>query len=65
MLVYVCCLLGLLYDYLGSYNVAFHVAGVPPIIGALLMFFIPRHKQVIIIHKAVSIFWSTRLSLEA
>ncbi|ESO87231.1 hypothetical protein LOTGIDRAFT_107137 [Lottia gigantea] len=37
---------GLLYDYLGSYKVAFHVAGVPPIVGALCMLCIPRTKQV-------------------
>ncbi|KAK0048377.1 monocarboxylate transporter 10 [Biomphalaria pfeifferi] len=35
---------GLLYDHLGSYNIAFHIAGCPPIIGALIMFFIPRTK---------------------
>uniref|UniRef100_A0A0B7AVE6 Major facilitator superfamily (MFS) profile domain-containing protein n=1 Tax=Arion vulgaris TaxID=1028688 RepID=A0A0B7AVE6_9EUPU len=33
---------GLLYDHMGTYNIAFHVAGCPPIIGALLMFFIPK-----------------------
>lgn len=39
-------LLGFLYDYLGSYTIAFHAAGTPPIIGACLMFFIPQPKQV-------------------
>lgn len=38
---------GLLYDYLGSYDIAFHVAGCPPIIGALIMFFIPKTKQMV------------------
>ncbi|CAG5133249.1 unnamed protein product, partial [Candidula unifasciata] len=33
---------GFLYDHLGTYNIAFHIAGCPPILGALLMFFIPR-----------------------
>ncbi|ESO87229.1 hypothetical protein LOTGIDRAFT_107307 [Lottia gigantea] len=37
---------GLLYDYLGNYKIAFHVAGIPPIIGALCMFLIPAKKQV-------------------
>ena len=32
---------GWLYDALGSYDVAFHVAGVPIIIGALILLFIP------------------------
>ncbi|XP_046550192.1 monocarboxylate transporter 10-like [Haliotis rubra] len=36
---------GLLYDHLGSYNIAFHCAGAPPIIGAIIMFLIPRTKQ--------------------
>ncbi|KAH9525015.1 hypothetical protein Btru_000111 [Bulinus truncatus] len=35
---------GLLYDHLGTYNIAFHIAGCPPILGALIMFFIPRTK---------------------
>ncbi|XP_059166367.1 monocarboxylate transporter 10-like [Physella acuta] len=35
---------GMLYDSLGSYNIAFHVAGCPPVLGALIMFFIPRTK---------------------
>lgn len=33
---------GLLYDHLGTYNIAFHIAGCPPILGAILMFFIPK-----------------------
>lgn len=37
-------LAGLLFDNLGTYNIAFHLAGCPPIIGALIMFFIPRTK---------------------
>nr|KAG5696798.1 hypothetical protein BaRGS_012821 [Batillaria attramentaria] len=37
---------GILYDHMGSYRIAFHVAGAPPIIGALIMFLIPRHKEV-------------------
>ncbi|KAK6188846.1 hypothetical protein SNE40_004941 [Patella caerulea] len=33
---------GALFDYLGSYNIAFHIAGIPPIVGALSMFAIPK-----------------------
>ena len=40
------CIPGFLYDKLGDYKVAFHVAGAPPILGALLMFFIPKVTQV-------------------
>lgn len=36
---------GLLYDKLHSYEVAFVAAGVPPILGAIVMCFIPRVKQ--------------------
>ncbi|XP_061479613.1 monocarboxylate transporter 10 [Rhineura floridana] len=32
---------GILHDYLGTYDVAFFLAGVPPIIGAVVLFFIP------------------------
>lgn len=35
---------GLLYDHFGTYNIALHLAGIPPIIGAALMFFIPKTK---------------------
>ncbi|RUS74853.1 hypothetical protein EGW08_017377 [Elysia chlorotica] len=35
---------GMLYDHFGSYNIAFHLAGIPPIIGAVVMFFIPKTK---------------------
>lgn len=37
---------GALYDSMGSYKVAFHAAGAPPILGAILMFLIPKVKQV-------------------
>ena len=37
---------GFLYDEMGDYKIAFHVAGAPPILGALLMFFIPKVTQV-------------------
>ena len=37
---------GLLYDKLHSYEIAFVAAGVPPVLGALVMCFIPRVKQV-------------------
>lgn len=40
---------GLLYDHLGTYNIAFHIAGCPPILGALLMFFIPKATPVSIV----------------
>ena len=30
---------------MGSYTIAFHAAGAPPIIGAIIMFFIPKVKQ--------------------
>lgn len=36
----------MLYDKLHSYEVAFVAAGVPPILGAIVMCFIPRVKQV-------------------
>ncbi|XP_071115322.1 uncharacterized protein [Haliotis cracherodii] len=32
---------GFMYDALGSYNVAFHVAGIPVLAGALILFLIP------------------------
>jgi len=32
---------GWLYDVTGSYNIAFHIAGVPIILGAVIFFFIP------------------------
>ncbi|XP_049597505.1 monocarboxylate transporter 8 [Syngnathus scovelli] len=32
---------GLLHDYFGDYTVAFSVAGVPPIIGGVVLFFVP------------------------
>ncbi|XP_074943556.1 monocarboxylate transporter 10 [Phalacrocorax aristotelis] len=32
---------GLLYDHLGTYDVAFYLAGVPPIIGGVILCFIP------------------------
>ena len=34
--------LGWMYDHLGDYTAAFLVAGIPPIVGALLMFIIYR-----------------------
>ncbi|XP_054647480.1 monocarboxylate transporter 8 [Dunckerocampus dactyliophorus] len=42
---------GLLHDYFGNYTVAFSVAGVPPVIGGVVLFFVPlihrrlRHGQ--------------------
>ncbi|CAH1799429.1 unnamed protein product [Owenia fusiformis] len=36
---------GLLYDHMHTYRIAFHIAGAPPLIGALLMFLIPRVRQ--------------------
>jgi len=36
---------GLLYDHLHNYSVAFVLAGVPPILGACLMFIIRRYPQ--------------------
>ncbi|XP_029020782.1 monocarboxylate transporter 8 [Betta splendens] len=32
---------GLLHDYSGNYTVAFSVAGVPPIVGGMVLFFVP------------------------
>jgi MCP family monocarboxylic acid transporter-like MFS transporter 10 len=37
---------GLMYDYMHSYTVAFFVAGAPPIIGATVLFLMPKHHQV-------------------
>ncbi|XP_050400283.1 monocarboxylate transporter 10 isoform X2 [Patella vulgata] len=36
---------GALYDNLGSYPIAFHLAGVPPVIGALGMFFVKKKPR--------------------
>ncbi|GAB1605526.1 monocarboxylate transporter 10-like isoform X2 [Argonauta hians] len=36
---------GFLFDRMKTYNVAFHVAGTTPIVGSLLMFFIPKITQ--------------------
>ncbi|XP_051513644.1 monocarboxylate transporter 8-like [Myxocyprinus asiaticus] len=32
---------GLLHDYFGNYHVAFYLAGVPPVVGGIVMFFVP------------------------
>lgn len=32
---------GLLHDYFGNYTVAFSLAGVPPLVGGLVLFFVP------------------------
>ncbi|KAM6953491.1 monocarboxylate transporter 8 [Aplochiton taeniatus] len=32
---------GLLHDYFGNYNIAFYLAGVPPMVGGLVLFFVP------------------------
>ncbi|XP_029368126.1 monocarboxylate transporter 8 [Echeneis naucrates] len=34
-------LVGLLHDYFGNYTVAFSLAGVPPIVGGVVLFFVP------------------------
>ncbi|KAM3867147.1 monocarboxylate transporter 8 [Diretmus argenteus] len=34
-------LAGLLHDYFGNYTVAFSLAGVPPMVGAVVLFFVP------------------------
>ncbi|XP_045197164.2 monocarboxylate transporter 10-like isoform X2 [Mercenaria mercenaria] len=36
---------GQLYDTMGNYNLAFHIAGAPPILGAVIMFLIPKVEQ--------------------
>ncbi len=36
---------GLLHDYFGNYYVAFYLAGVPPIVGGIVMFFVPLVHQ--------------------
>uniref|UniRef100_A0A671LHH1 Monocarboxylate transporter 8-like n=1 Tax=Sinocyclocheilus anshuiensis TaxID=1608454 RepID=A0A671LHH1_9TELE len=36
---------GLLHDYFGNYHVAFYLAGVPPIVGGIVMFFVPLVHQ--------------------
>ncbi|KAG9263783.1 monocarboxylate transporter 8 [Astyanax mexicanus] len=37
---------GLLHDYFGNYHVAFYLAGVPPIVGGIVLFFVPLvHKR--------------------
>lgn len=32
---------GLLHDYFGNYTVAFSLAGVPPMVGGVVLFFVP------------------------
>lgn len=32
---------GLLHDYFGNYTVAFSLAGVPPVVGGVVLFFVP------------------------
>ncbi|CAI9737045.1 monocarboxylate transporter 10-like [Octopus vulgaris] len=36
---------GFLYDKMRNYNIAFHIAGTTPILGSLIMFFIPKITQ--------------------
>ncbi|KAG9346538.1 hypothetical protein JZ751_006849 [Albula glossodonta] len=36
---------GLLHDYCGNYHMAFYLAGVPPIVGALVLLFVPLYHQ--------------------
>ncbi|KAJ8246917.1 hypothetical protein GJAV_G00256770 [Gymnothorax javanicus] len=36
---------GLLRDYFGNYHLAFYLAGVPPIVGALVLFFVPLYYR--------------------
>ncbi|CAD5115824.1 DgyrCDS4764 [Dimorphilus gyrociliatus] len=36
---------GFLYDYLKSYDVAFWSAGIPPLLGALLLFLMPKYES--------------------
>ncbi|XP_014054393.1 monocarboxylate transporter 8 [Salmo salar] len=36
---------GLLHDYCGDYNVAFYLAGGPPIVGGMVLFFVPLIHQ--------------------
>ncbi|KAK3096944.1 hypothetical protein FSP39_005008 [Pinctada imbricata] len=36
---------GILYDTMGTYKIAFILAGMPPIIGSIIMCFIPRTRQ--------------------
>ncbi|XP_064422764.1 monocarboxylate transporter 8 [Latimeria chalumnae] len=36
---------GFLHDYFGNYHMAFYLAGIPPIIGGLVLFFVPLIEQ--------------------
>ncbi|KAK7463160.1 hypothetical protein BaRGS_00038272, partial [Batillaria attramentaria] len=36
---------GLMYDYFGSYTIAFHVFGITPVLGAIIMLCIPRQRE--------------------
>nr|KAG5694704.1 hypothetical protein BaRGS_010030 [Batillaria attramentaria] len=38
---------GLMYDYFGSYTIAFHVFGITPVLGAIIMLCIPRQREVV------------------
>ncbi len=37
-------LAALAFDYMGSYEIAFYAAGIPPIVAATLMFLIPKKR---------------------
>ncbi|XP_026213204.1 monocarboxylate transporter 8 [Anabas testudineus] len=46
---------GLLHDYFGNYTVAFSVAGVPPMVGSVVLFFVPLiHRRLQQRHTAAS-----------
>ena len=36
---------GWIYDATGNYDNTFYLAGVPPLIGAVILFFIPKHDE--------------------
>lgn len=42
----ICCIEGVLYDTMHTYDIAFYLAGATPIVGSLIMFLIPKVPQV-------------------
>lgn len=55
MLYYIYICPGLLHDYSGNYTVAFSLAGVPPMVGGVVLFFVPLiHRRLQRRHAAAS-----------
>lgn len=46
---------GLAYDYMKTYTIAFYASGAPPIIGAIVLFLVPQKKKVTMPTVAIAI----------